>query len=81
MNRETYVCKVCNHSYREHKHLNFKYERRQKIVLDELKKATFDEAEKSIQDLSLQLQRMLDETLKLAEVKIEQHSRDLYNKI
>ena len=62
MNRETYICKVCNHSYIVHKHLNFKHERRQKIVLDQLKKATFDEAEKSIQDLSLQLQRMLDET-------------------
>ena len=57
------------------------YEQSEKTVLDEIKKATFDEAEKSIEDLSLQLQRMLDETLKLAEGIIEQHSKDLYNKI
>ncbi|KAL5506681.1 hypothetical protein EMCRGX_G008403 [Ephydatia muelleri] len=52
-----------------------------KTVIDETKKATFDKAEKSIQDLDLQLQTMLDETLKLAEEQIEQHRKDLYNKI
>ena len=79
MNRET--CNVCNHSYRDHMHQNFIYEQSQKTVIDETKKATFDKAEKSIQDLGLQLQRMLDETLKLAEEQIEQHRKDLYNKI
>ena len=79
MNRET--CNVCNHSYRDHMHQNFIYEQSQKTVIDETKKATFDKAEKSIQDLGLQLQRMLDETLKLAEEQIEKHSKDLYNKI
>ena len=81
MNRETYICKVCNHSYIVHKHLECIYEQSQKTVIDETKKATFDKAEKSIQDLDLQLQRMLDETLKLAEEQIEQHRKDLYNKI
>ena len=81
MNRETHTCQVCNHSYLEHKDQDFMYEQSEKTVLDERKKATFDEAEKSIEDLSLQLQRMLDDTLKLAEGIIEQHSKDLYNKI
>ena len=81
MNRETYTCKVCDHSYIVHKHLDFIYERHQKTVLDEQKKATFDNAEKSIQDLGLQLQAMINNTLKDAEGKIEQHTKDLYNKI
>ena len=81
MNRETHTCQVCNHSYKVHKHLDFIYEQSEKTILDGEKKATFDEAEKSIQDLSLQLQTVLNETLKVAEGNIKQHSKDLYNKI
>ena len=81
MNRETHTCQVCNHSYLEHKDQDFIYEQSEKTILDGKKKATFDEAEKSIQDLSLQLQTVLNETLKVAEGNIKQHSKDLYNKI
>ena len=79
MNLET--CKECNHLYLGHTHQDFIYEQSEKTVLDEIKKTTFDKAEKSIQDLGLQLLAMINKTLKDAVEQIEQHSMNLYNKI
>ena len=81
MNRETCTCEVCHHSYLDHRHVDHTYEQSEKTVLDEIKKATFVEAEKSIQDLGSQLQAMINKTLKDAVEKIEEHTKDLYNKI
>ena len=81
MNREMCTCEVCHHSYLDHRHLDYIYEQSEKTVLDEIKKATFVEAEKSIQDLGSQLQATFNKTLKDAVEKIEEHTKDLYNKI